>query len=62
MTRPVPGPSAPRRARPSNTLLPRIPAPLPHPSWRLSAAGAAGEAPGTTPALTADDFWQRLGL
>ena len=38
--------------------LPRIPQPrLPHPSWRLS-----GEAPQPKSALSADDFWKRLGI
>ncbi len=30
---------------------------LPHPSWRLS-----GEAPQQERSLTAEDFWQKLGL
>jgi len=30
---------------------------LPHPSWRLS-----GEAPPQDRSLTAEDFWQKLGL
>lgn len=52
--------TAPRRSAQSSVLLPRIPAAsrLPHPSWRLAGVGA-GE---TAAPLTADDFWQRLGL
>lgn len=30
---------------------------LPHPSWRLS-----GETPSQDRSLTAEDFWQKLGL
>ncbi|MEO0032828.1 MAG: hypothetical protein RIS94_2586 [Pseudomonadota bacterium] len=38
--------------------LPRIPQPrLPHPSWRLG-----GEPPAQKEALSANDFWKRLGI
>ena len=48
--------SQPRRIRkPASAVIAN--ARLPHPSWRLS-----GEAPPPDRSLTADDFWQKLGL
>lgn len=49
--------SQPRRARKPAASAVIANARLPHPSWRLS-----GEAPPQDRNLTAEDFWQKLGL
>ena len=47
----------PRRARKPAPRPTAAQVRLPHPSWRLS-----GEADAAGHALSADDFWQKLGL
>lgn len=49
--------SQPRRTRKPAAGAVIANARLPHPSWRLS-----GDAPPQDRSLTAEDFWQKLGL
>lgn len=49
--------SLPRRIRKPAASAVIANARLPHPSWRLSS-----EAPPQDRSLTAEDFWQKLGL
>ncbi|EGD57380.1 hypothetical protein Y88_3689 [Novosphingobium nitrogenifigens DSM 19370] len=50
-----------RKSAPSSRGTVHYPLPrLPHPSWRMAAAGEAARAERV--AVSAEDFWNRLGL